>query len=426
MGHHLHREPGGVGGELARGQVIESHPVLEIPDRVLDLGMAPMVGFEFESLAITVGDEGVVVVDGKEGELGPRYRGHPADDEPEALRIFLVRERGVRRLGHVGTAVDPVRDRGPVGLGDGLDEPTHIRLLADRDGETDAKLPAGRDDVVDIEATVGSHRELSGGSCVPGPADCLGQEVGGAPSRFGPALAQAGHQDVAGAGSDSEEGMITAHLGIPVVARTLLGEAVCLADRRVEIDRKRLGLRSGPGSPGPSQQFPTDRIELTGMAPSKAAQERAQSRGSLEGKAEDSLGPAGSEHVCVVDTVAARERRHDEAQEFVPDVRPTDRAAEVEMALDQPFQTQLVGPGGRQKKPGVGHQRSSSKAVSTRSRLCEDRIYWVLPLLGVMGVLNAIFPMIKRLRDISVAGIILGEPLLSGAVDFAKALEAAA
>jgi phosphoribosylformimino-5-aminoimidazole carboxamide ribotide isomerase len=34
--------------------------------------------------------------------------------------------------------------------------------------------------------------------------------------------------------------------------------------------------------------------------------------------------------------------------------------------------------------------------------------------------------MIKRLRDISVAGIILGEPLLSGAVDFAKALEAAA
>ena len=33
---------------------------------------------------------------------------------------------------------------------------------------------------------------------------------------------------------------------------------------------------------------------------------------------------------------------------------------------------------------------------------------------------------IKRLRDISVAGIIIGEPLLSGAVDFAKALEAAA
>jgi phosphoribosylformimino-5-aminoimidazole carboxamide ribotide isomerase len=33
---------------------------------------------------------------------------------------------------------------------------------------------------------------------------------------------------------------------------------------------------------------------------------------------------------------------------------------------------------------------------------------------------------IKGLRDAAIAGIILGEPLLSGAVDFAKALEAAA
>jgi phosphoribosylformimino-5-aminoimidazole carboxamide ribotide isomerase len=33
---------------------------------------------------------------------------------------------------------------------------------------------------------------------------------------------------------------------------------------------------------------------------------------------------------------------------------------------------------------------------------------------------------IKNLRDAGIAGIILGEPLLSGAVDFAKALEAAA
>jgi phosphoribosylformimino-5-aminoimidazole carboxamide ribotide isomerase len=32
---------------------------------------------------------------------------------------------------------------------------------------------------------------------------------------------------------------------------------------------------------------------------------------------------------------------------------------------------------------------------------------------------------IKRLRDIGIAGIILGEPLLTGAIDFAKALEAA-
>jgi phosphoribosylformimino-5-aminoimidazole carboxamide ribonucleotide (ProFAR) isomerase len=33
---------------------------------------------------------------------------------------------------------------------------------------------------------------------------------------------------------------------------------------------------------------------------------------------------------------------------------------------------------------------------------------------------------IKGLRDAGIAGIILGEPILSGALDFAKALEAAA
>jgi len=33
---------------------------------------------------------------------------------------------------------------------------------------------------------------------------------------------------------------------------------------------------------------------------------------------------------------------------------------------------------------------------------------------------------IKGLRDAAIAGIILGAPLLSGAIDFAKALEAAA
>jgi phosphoribosylformimino-5-aminoimidazole carboxamide ribonucleotide (ProFAR) isomerase len=33
---------------------------------------------------------------------------------------------------------------------------------------------------------------------------------------------------------------------------------------------------------------------------------------------------------------------------------------------------------------------------------------------------------VRRLRDAGVAGIILGQALLSGAVDFAEALEAAA
>ena len=62
MGDHLHRQPGGVGGEAARWQVVETHPVLEIADGVLDLGVAAMVGLEVQGVAVSIGDEGVVAV----------------------------------------------------------------------------------------------------------------------------------------------------------------------------------------------------------------------------------------------------------------------------------------------------------------------------------------------------------------------------
>ena len=40
--------------------MIEPNPVLKVPDRVLDLGMAAMVGLEVEQRAVAVGDEGVI------------------------------------------------------------------------------------------------------------------------------------------------------------------------------------------------------------------------------------------------------------------------------------------------------------------------------------------------------------------------------
>ena len=43
VGDHLDREPGAIGGEATRGQVIEPDAVLEVTDRVLDLGVATMV-----------------------------------------------------------------------------------------------------------------------------------------------------------------------------------------------------------------------------------------------------------------------------------------------------------------------------------------------------------------------------------------------
>ena len=44
MRQHLHRQPGAVGGEAARGEMVEPDAVLEVSDGVLDLGVAAVVG----------------------------------------------------------------------------------------------------------------------------------------------------------------------------------------------------------------------------------------------------------------------------------------------------------------------------------------------------------------------------------------------
>ena len=49
----------------------------------------------------------------------------------------------------------------------------------------------------------------------------------------GPALAQAGHQHVAGAGGDGQQRVIAPRTGVAVVAGALLGQSVGLADRRI-------------------------------------------------------------------------------------------------------------------------------------------------------------------------------------------------
>ena len=48
MHHHLDGQLGTVGGKAARGQVIEPHAVLEVSDRILDLGVAAMVGVQIQ------------------------------------------------------------------------------------------------------------------------------------------------------------------------------------------------------------------------------------------------------------------------------------------------------------------------------------------------------------------------------------------
>ena len=61
VGDHLHRQPGGVGGEAARGEMVESDAVLEVSDGVLDRGVAAMGGLQFQGCPVPVGDAAVLV-----------------------------------------------------------------------------------------------------------------------------------------------------------------------------------------------------------------------------------------------------------------------------------------------------------------------------------------------------------------------------
>ena len=69
VGDDLDGKPGGVGGEAARGEMVQPHAVLEVANGILDLGVAAMVGLQCQGFPVPVGDEAVIAVVGEEGQL---------------------------------------------------------------------------------------------------------------------------------------------------------------------------------------------------------------------------------------------------------------------------------------------------------------------------------------------------------------------
>ena len=87
-----HRQPGAVGGEAARREVVESDAVLQVSDGILDLDMAAVVGLQFQGLPLPVGDEAVIAVAGEEGHWEPGRGLHPPDDESHRGGVGLILE----------------------------------------------------------------------------------------------------------------------------------------------------------------------------------------------------------------------------------------------------------------------------------------------------------------------------------------------
>ena len=86
---------------------------LEVSDGILDLGVAAMVGLQFEHLPVPVGDEAVIAVGGEEGQLGTGRGLHTPDDEPHRCGVRFTLEGSAGGLGHIGGAVHPVGNGSP-------------------------------------------------------------------------------------------------------------------------------------------------------------------------------------------------------------------------------------------------------------------------------------------------------------------------
>ena len=63
------------------GRWLSPDAVLQVPDGVLDFGVAAVVGLQFQDIPLAVCDEGVIAVVGEQRQLRSGCGPHPADGE---------------------------------------------------------------------------------------------------------------------------------------------------------------------------------------------------------------------------------------------------------------------------------------------------------------------------------------------------------
>ena len=150
--------------------------------------------------------------------------------------------------------------------------------------------------------------------------------------------------------------MVAPGAGVAVVAGALLVQTVGLADGGVQVNGKWRVAGSGSGLPCPCQQLAAHPVQLADVAPAEAAQEGAQGGWGLDRAAQGAGRPAGVQRSGIVDAVAATQRGSDQRQRFVPGVRPSRRAAEVKVMVDEFPQGEVLGEGDQQEQAGIDDQ----------------------------------------------------------------------
>ena len=216
-----------------------------------------------------------------------------------------------------------------------------------------------------VEAAVGPHGQWSGGAGVPHSVDGLAQEVGGAagpPEADWPSLSRPCRQHVAGPSSDGEERMIAPLAGVSVLARARLAQTVGLVRlRRMESRSMVNGSLPGP-APGPQARASACRLTRSNC---RAWPRRKLRRNvpSVDGAftvqpSTRSVPPARSTSASSMSATGGPPASADahQRQQLVARIRPTGCISQVDMALHQLAQSQVVGQGDGQKQPRAGYQ----------------------------------------------------------------------
>ena len=87
--------------------MIESHAVLEVSDGIFDLGVAAMVGLQFQGIPVPVGDEAVIAVGGEEGQrrrTGSSLGVGPSNHWPIGDQTPVLEQKPCCTNGEYGTA----------------------------------------------------------------------------------------------------------------------------------------------------------------------------------------------------------------------------------------------------------------------------------------------------------------------------------
>ena len=84
-------------------------PYLRSRMAFLDLGVAAVVGLQFQGLSVPVGDEAVIAVGGEEGQLRTGRGLHPPDDEPHRCGAGLSPEGGIELVSEVSAPLSAAK-----------------------------------------------------------------------------------------------------------------------------------------------------------------------------------------------------------------------------------------------------------------------------------------------------------------------------